>query len=902
MHLPHEAEELARALFEESGDALFLFDPALDRLLDANPAAQRLSGFSRTELLRLALSYLVRSDVPGGLQRLRHAQQKTGPFHASTGYLLRTHKDGVWIPVSLTVSRLHLHERTLGLMTARDVSDRRRAEEALRTSEERLARVVETIADGTVILDLSGKITFANAAAEAILGWPRAVLATLTRDDERWPIIHVDGSPVPEAERTFTRVMATGQPVYSVERAIRQRDSSVRSVSINAAPLRDGAGAVVGMVGSLHDITSAKHAEAQLRESQRALATLLGNLPGMAYRCCNDQDWNMLFVSEGCLALTGYEPADLIERRRVVFADLIHSADRTRVWEAVQQAVKKDQPFQFTYRLRTAQGEVKWVWEQGRGVFGSNGELVALEGFITDVTERVRADQALQASEERYRLLFERNLAGVFRSTLAGDLIDCNDAFAHIFGYGNRAEAMAHRALELYFATEDRERLLETLRERSSITNYECRMRRKDGSPVWVLENISLLRDEQGTEFLEGTVSDVTERRHLEEQLRQSARMQVAGQLAGGLAHDFNNLLTGILGNASLALLRLPADDPNRDLLQAIDQAASRAAELTGQLLGFTKQSTLRPRPLDLNDTVSEVVGLMQHTLGERIDIEVNMARDIATVRADPGQMNQVLLNLCLNARDAMPNGGRLTLTTENVTLSADQSRWHIMARPGRFSRLRVADTGHGMSAEVQTRIFEPFFSTKGPGKGVGLGLAMAFGIVQQHEGWIECHSEVGRGTHFDIYLPRCDDQQTADPQPPPQLGALASRGSETVLLVDDDEMIRRLGEAVLTQYGYRVLLAADGWEALDLFQQERTAVSVILLDLTLPKLSGQETLARLRAVDAIVRVIFCSAHNEPELASPADGVQAFVKKPYRTQELLGTIRAVLDGTLVPST
>lgn len=369
--------------------------------------------------------------------------------------------------------------------------------------------------------------------------------------------------------------------------------------------------------------------------------------------------------------------------------------------------------------------------------------------------------------------------------------------------------------------------------------------------------------------------------------------------MAGGVAHDFNNLLTAILGNLAIAQERLSADAPCRDLLTEAEQAGWRAAELTAQLLGFARRKPLQLEPLHIIRAVDETVAILKRSFDPRISIDVIPAPALWTVNADGGQVNQVVLNLCLNARDALPNGGQIVVEATNIVISEADAARNVDARPGEFVRLRVTDTGLGMPEDVRRRVFEPFFTTKPPGSGTGLGLAMAFGIVRQHDGWIECESQIGKGTRFDVFLPR----STGTPVVPDVGTQSTSGGSETILLVDDEAMIRTLGSTLLTQLGYRVVLAQDGIAALDTYEQNREHIHLIILDLTMPRLSGRDTFRRLRELNPQVKVIFSSGYSaealrDDEMANAA----GFVSKPYRIGDLTRAVRGALDQGLSTST
>jgi PAS domain S-box-containing protein len=410
----------------------------------------------------------------------------------------------------------------------------------------------------------------------------------------------------------------------------------------------------------------------------------------------------------------------------------------------------------------------------------------------------------------------------------------------------------------------------------------------------WFRLRVDPVRDDQGVAI--GSVhrlADITERKRIEEQLRQTQKLEAIGQLAAGVAHDFNNLLTAITGNVSLLLAQTPKEEPAFEPLTTIDKAAWRAAELVRQLLSFSRQGKLQLKALNLNQSVAEAVRFLRRTIDPRITVEAAGATELWPVRADPGQVNRLIMNLCLNARDAMPQGGSLVLETANVTLLEEDASRHAEALPGEFVRLRVRDTGCGIPPAVQRHIFEPFFTTKEPGKGTGLGLATVFGIVKQHCGWIECASVIDRGTTFDVYLPRCLKAQATSL---PTSGPTPGRGQETILLVDDEPMLRSLGKNILEQYGYRVLLAEDGAEAVDIYQREGQQIDLIILDLTMPRMSGPDALRKLRQINPAVRSLFASGYFAgPEAPCAEEEIAGFIHKPYRPHDLANLVRMTLD-------
>jgi PAS domain S-box-containing protein len=535
--------------------------------------------------------------------------------------------------------------------------------------------------------------------------------------------------------------------------------------------------------------------------------------------------------------------------------------------------------------------------------------------------ERRRAEEALRTSEARYRTLLENLEQCIFLKDASLRIIAANRRFCEAVGRPE-TDILGKTDLDFYpsalaeqYRADDRRVLAEGRRlEREEQNLFKGRMRR-----VRVIK--TPVRD--GEDHIVGVLGifwDVTEQHALEEHLRQAQKMEAVGQLAGGVAHDFNNLLTVVLGNLSLVLAGLPADHPQRSLVEASERAAWRAAALTRQLLGFSRRTLLHAEALNANQTIAEVVGLLNRTIDPRIRLLPRLAADLWPVQADPGQMSQMLMNLCLNARDAVqplldgtltrpaaetpseadspllpsPETATIRLETTNVVLKPEDVCEHVQCRPGEFVRLRVGDNGAGISPEARAHIFEPFFTTKGPGKGTGLGLAMVFSIAQQHHGWVECHSIPGQGACFDIYLPRHPGPVPSGPAAaPPQAPA---GGHETILLVDDEAMVRNLGRSILESYGYRVLLANDGQEAVEMYRCPPHAIDLVILDLTMPRLSGRDALARLREIDPDLRIILASGYSAEHLREEDhEHLAGFISKPYRPEDLAQAVRTALD-------
>ncbi|HZS52051.1 MAG TPA: PAS domain S-box protein [Bryobacterales bacterium] len=531
------------------------------------------------------------------------------------------------------------------------------------------------------------------------------------------------------------------------------------------------------------------------------------------------------------------------------------------------------------------------------------GMVLGYQSVIRDITERRKAEERQRELVQRLEFLVSHMPLGCIVFDLDFRILEWNSSASRIFGW-SAPEVFGRNGLELLVAPESRLEIVAAWKELQLSQRSDHRVTQNLTKDRGVIEcewfNTSLIDETGAVVAVASMVQDVTERKNLEAQLRQSQKMEAIGVLAGGIAHDFKNLLTVIVGNISLALMRLGAAHPAGRGLQDAEKAAERAAELVQQLLGFSRKSPIRPRPIDLNASVRESVDLLRRTVDPRIIIETSEQPDLWLVEADRGQINQILLNLCLNARDAMEDGGCLSVSTANLVIGADYCRSRPEARPGEFVCLRVADTGAGMDQATLSRIFEPFFTTKQVGKGTGLGLSMVYGIVKQHGGWITVESQPRCGSVFSVFLPRSPKAAEEDA---PRVTPSDTKGSETVLLVDDEEMIRTLATDILERRGYRVLQAQDGEEALEVVRQDLPGppgrIDIVLLDMTMPRKSGRDTLAALREVAPELPVVLASGYSadgNEDLA--ALGARAFIQKPYRPEDLLRTLRAVLDSAL----
>ena len=535
----------------------------------------------------------------------------------------------------------------------------------------------------------------------------------------------------------------------------------------------------------------------------------------------------------------------------------------------------------------------------------AQGRPAGVVGVIFDITERERAEAGLKKSEQRYRELLESISDQVYTQDLEGRFTSSNQALNNIMGYstqeliGRKASEFMKPELREAFVTEYLAKL-RTQGHHSGVSVYYHR----DGSHRYLEYRSQLVTPPDGEPYISGVARDVTERfvkdrelKKLQRQLAQAQKMEALGTLAGGVAHDFNNLLGAVMGYADLAIHLAEENQDNRRHLGSIIQAAERARNLVRQILTFSRKLETRPRPMDLNREVRQAAQLLERALPKMIAVHLDLAQDLKVINGDPSQIEQVLINLGANAGDAMPGGGRLTIATRNLVLDESASRQRLGVEPGEYVELSVADTGCGMDPHVISHIFDPFFTTKEVGRGTGLGLSTAYGIVKNHHGHIECTSRPGQGTVFRILLPVAESE-AGEPIPEPAPGQVVRGGDETILLVDDEEMLREMGREVLENRGYRVLEARSGEEALSIYREKAAAIHLVILDLGMPGMGGERCLVQLMAADPQVKVLVASGYTQDEQVRRVNGLGAagFLGKPFRESQLAAEVRRVLDS------
>ncbi|MGD8509846.1 MAG: PAS domain S-box protein [Syntrophobacterales bacterium] len=786
----------------------------------------------------------------------------------------------------------HVERKTTDLtktneQMSREIEERRRAEEELQESEERYRSILENIEEGYFEVNLDGDFTFVNDSLCKIAGYNRDELIGMNNRDYTTP------ETAKEMYQVFSKTYETGEPAKIAAYDIFRKDGSARTLELSASLMANSTNEPVGFRGVVRDITERKRAEEALRESEERYRSLFKNNHTVML-LIDPETADIVDANPAACSFYGWSHEELINKK---ITDINTLTDE-QVFQEIERAESEENQH-FFFRHRLARDEIVDV-EVFSGPIVLNGKKL-LYSIVHDITERKQAIEALRASEEKYRTVLEANPDPVVVYDIKGKVVYYNPAFTRVFGW-SLGERLGKK-MDVFVPEEslpETQTMINRVLAGESFSGIETHRYTKQGKLIPVSISGAVLRDMDGNPV--GSVinlRDISQQKNLEGQLQQAQKMEAVGTLAGGIAHDFNNLLQAIQGYTELLLLRKKEGDSDWRELQEVIRASKRGAELTQQLLTFSRKVESKRRPLDLNQEVGEVRELLERTIPKMIDVEFQLADNLKMVNADPAQLKQVLMNLAVNAKDAMPEGGKLLIETQSVTLDQEFCRRYAEVKPGNYVLFSISDTGHGMGKETLEHIFDPFYTTKEVGKGTGLGLAIVYGIIKNHEGYITCYSRLEIGTTFRIYLP------TIEPETVPVNVFMASEpegdvrgGNETILLVDDEEFIRELGVDVLGRAGYTVLTASNGESALELYRQERARIDLVILDLIMPGMGGTKCLEELLKVDPDTRVLIASGYSPdgPTKGALDTGAKGFVSKPYDTSQLLQLVRKILDS------
>lgn len=910
----------------------------------ANPAADEILGVDHSQFIgqtiEEAFPPLAESEVP---DRYRLAASAGEPWHKDQ-IAYRDHQIA-------GAFEIYAFQTAPGRVTAAfwDVTERQRAQEALRFTQ----FAVDHTSDAAFWMGPDARFTYVNEAACQSLGYRREELLAMTAHDI------VPYCPAKDWPDHWRQVRERGS--FTLESHLRAKDGRIFPVEITVNYLEfEGREYNCAFVRDITERQRTEQVLAALYQAALAMekaltpegifAAVAQEFSKLGWSCMillTDESQSKLsarYLSYEAEALEAVEqlvglqhksywiPVEAVDAYRRVVQDkeTVFEGDVT---EAVRQMLP-DHARNLAGQIAGTLGLLRFIAApliiegQVMGVFtAQSGDLspddvptitifahqvaAALhrarlfERAQQEIAERARAEKELRESEERFRNVFGNAPIGIYRTTPDGRILMANPALVRMLGYASFDE-LAQIDLEGggYGPSYQRLAFRERIESEGQVTGLEDAWTRKDGSSILIRENARIVRDGHGNAlYYDGTVENITEHRHLEAQLLQAQKMEAVGRLAGGVAHDFNNLLTAIQGYTSLLLDDLapgnsadwPAAEEIIENLQEIEQAADRAAALTNQLLVFSRKQVLQPRVLDLNLLVRSIFSMLQRLIGEDIELCTILTPEAVRVKADPSQVEQVIMNLAINARDAMPGGGQLTFETANVALGEAYAQLHPNVELGAYAMLAVSDTGIGMTQEVKSHLFEPFFTTKEKGKGTGLGLATVWSIVDQSGGHIEVDSRPGIGTTFKVYLPCAEEKVEAAE------GWLSARdllwGTETVLLVEDEEMVRRLAYRVLERCGYAVLEARGADEALLLGEEHAETIDLLVTDVVMPGMGGRDLVERIVALRPEIKVLYVSGYTDDTVAHHGvlDPGVAFLQKPFTPLVLAHKVREVLD-------
>jgi PAS domain S-box-containing protein len=999
-----DSEERFRRLSEASFEGIGFTEA--DKVIDANRRLaemlgcelQDLIGAKATEFVAAESLEAVEAHIRSGLEE---------PYEH-----MARRKDGSIFPVEVRGAAVPWKDRSVRASVIRDITERKRAEEALIEEKHLLYTLMDNLPDLIYFKNRESRFTRLNKAGARLFGLGGPAQAIGKTDFDFFTDEHAQQAFADEQE-----IMRTGQPAVGKEEKETWPQGHETWVSTTKMPLRDADGNIIGTFGISRSITERKQAEEALRNSEKRWRAVFDNSSvGIALADCISyriQGANSAFQN-----MMGYTEEEL---RAFSFMDITHEDDREPNRQHISELLEGTrQSFSMEKRYRRKDGSLIWVNMHVSLVPGTESIPQFSLAILEDITERKRIETVLLESEEHYRTLFENSPVGIYRTTPDGRVLAANSALVKMFGYSS-FDQLAGRDLNKSGPGPEytRSHFVELMEKQGRVTGLECAWHKKNGEVLYVRENALAIRDASGkTLYYEGTLEDitehkraeaeharlvtaieqsaeavvitnaagdieyvnpaftritgysreevlgqnprilksgkqdpalyhqlwtdilkgkiwhgeiinrrkdgklyteemtiapvrgargevinfiatkqdVTERKTLEEQVRQAAKIEAVGRLAGGVAHDFNNLLTIINGYSDLVLRHLEPSDPIRSHLEEIKNAGSRAALLTRQLLAFSRQQVLAPRVLDLNDLVADVEKMLRRLIGEDIEMAIVRGPALWGVKADPGQIGQILMNLAVNARDAMPEGGNLVIETANVELDSSYAGRHRGAHPGRYVMLAVSDTGTGMDAETQAHIFEPFFTRKEKEKGTGLGLATVYGIVKQSGGHVWVYSEPGRGTTFKIYLPRAEEIDESGQAPEARARPLG--GSETILLVEDEGAVRALAARILQEHGYKVLQGATPTDAIQIGEQHKETIDLLLTDVVLPGMSGRNVAEHLAFFRPGMKVLYMSGYTDDSVVRHGvlEANTAFLQKPFTPASLARKVREVLDG------
>ena len=934
-----ESENRFRTVFNSAGMGIALLD-ARDKFIQANQAFQKMLGFSEDELKKVKFYELSHPEDVPAVKKIFNQNSRNENIQFEKRFIRKDRKI-VWSYVTLSPILDESKQLVYHIAMIEDISERKLTEEALKKKSDQQEQLLKIASNLTESLNLTDVLTRIGHGARKMLRANSCTIYLLEPDGKTlWPMVALD--PKYEKEILSTPIMVddsfTGQSVKARRGLIFNSAGQMEAGhQIPGTPEEEDENIIVApfiadekILGALclnryeelfleedlaltetfaiyaatalknskahsdlqREIQERRQVEKALIDSEEKFRNLAEQSPNMIFIIVKNK---IIYVNEKCSEIMGYSRNELYDPnfdfKKLVVTDSIAKLEENFITHLHNQDLP---PLEYTLLTKSAK-RIEVIISTRLIEFQ---EVEAILGIVTDITERKNTELALRKSEEKYRRFFEEDLTGDYISTQDGQLLACNNAFLKIFGFKSKEEALQANVTQLYPKEEDRQAFIELLCKKKKLEYHEMELKRFDGKPVYVIANMTGRFDQQGNlQEIQGYLFDNTERKVLEQQFRQAQKMEAVGRLAGGVAHDFNNLLTIITGYSDLILHRLPKIDPTIRDIKQIKQASEKAARLTNQLLAFSRRQVLQPKLVNLNSIVMDINKMLRRLIGEDIELILILDPNLGVIKADPGQIEQVIMNLVVNARDAMPTGGKLTIETGNVLLERDYLHKHIAVQPaGNYITLSVADSGNGMDDETLGHIFEPFFTTKEHGKGTGLGLSTVYGIIKQSEGFIWVNSEPGKGSSFRIYFPRIWEEISEDTPPPKSSKSL--KGQETILLVEDEAMVRKLAVRILTENGYQVLEASRGEIALEISKNYKQPINLMITDIVMPGMSGKKLAQEIKQDRPDLKVLYISGYTDEIISQQGyiDQEVNFLQKPFLPEKFLLQVREILDN------
>jgi len=744
--------------------------------------------------------------------------------------------------------------------------------------DHRFEAILSAIGDGISVHDTDYKILYQNDVHKKLMGERLGEQCFRAYHQSERPC---DGCPV-------ALMFQDGKP-HAAERSGMGKDGTLH-LEVKASPLRDASGAIIAAVEIVRDITEHKHADEALKHSSAmfAKAEEIARLGSWEW----DIATNRLEWSDEVFRLYGLDKAKGMPSYDVVMHTM-HPDFRERFTKDIERALAGEQAFDGEYCLVRPDGSLRFTRSKGEVVRDGSGRPVRMVGIVQDVTEQKQAElmvrNVLETVDEGF-IIIDRDLR----------ILSANRAYARQTGkeiddlIGRKCHEISHNSTEPCYEHGEECAVMQVFKTGEPHTAVHTHYDAKK-NPVYVETKAFPMRDPAGRVVAAiEVVNNISEKKKLEEQLRHAQKMEAVGLLAGGVAHDFNNILTAIIGYGNLMEMHIARDDVLRSYVDQILAGAARAANLTQSLLAFSRKQVISPRPLSVNDAISLVEKLLKRVIGEDIDFSTALASDELVIMADPSQVEQALMNLATNARDAMPRGGSLVIRTGIATIDEAFRKAHGFGKDGQYATIAVTDTGTGMDAETRERIFEPFFTTKELGRGTGLGLAIVYGVVAQNSGYVTVVSEPGKGSTFTLYFPRVDAAAAVEAAAAPLSGM--RKGSGTILIAEDDEATRGLFRTMLTEFGYTVIEAVDGEDAVRKFSSLSDAVDLLVFDVVMPRKNGKEAFLAIRTVRPGIHALFVSGYHD-DIMDPQflrETGSRFLMKPVRPRDLLGAVQSML--------